>query len=289
MIMKISPGVALILTFAQFSFGQQEPETDLYWNRMVHYNPASIGINEKTAINIHGRNQWVGMNDHPITISFNAAQKLESIHGAFGVSFEHDQIGNSNMQVAMFNYAFHLPIKECILSIGASAGIGRYHSEANWIPPQTITDENLPQTFTDYNLHTDLGLIFHHSNFNVGASITQLNQPTYSRNTSQVYQAVAHLNAFADYTIKFGDHFSLKPQCMVMTDAVKMNVNAALMAIINDKIWFGGNYSNENTFGAFAGYDFFNRLRVGYGISYIKTLNLSTYSHEAVLSFLLKN
>ena len=287
--MKNTLSLALIIASTSMSFAQQEPEADMYWNRMVHYNPASIGLNEKTAVNLHGRNQWSGLNGAPKTLTFNAAQKVEAVHGAVGVSFEHDQIGYSNMQTALLNYAFHIPIKECVLSIGASAGLTRFHNKANWIPPQTTPDPMLPQTFTDYNFHSDAGIVFHHSKFNVGVAATQINEAKFGRDNSVYYNQVVHYNAFADYTFKLGEHVSLKPQCMVMTDAVKLNVNAALMAIINDKIWFGGNYSNENTFGAFAGYDFFNRFRVGYGISYIKTLNLSTYSHEAVLSFLLKN
>lgn len=271
------------------SFAQQEPEADMYWNRMVHYNPASIGLNEKTAVNIHGRNQWVGVKDNPVIISFNAAQKIEAIHGAVGVRFEHNQIGSSNMQTALVNYAFHIPVNESVLSIGASAGITRYHNKANWITPQTIPDPMLPKTFTDYNLQTDAGIVFHHSEFNVGVAVTQFNEAKFGRDNAVYYNQVVHYNAFADYTFKLGEHVSLKPQCMVMTDAVKLNVNAALMAIINDKIWFGGNYSNENTFGAFAGYDFFNSCRLGYGFSYFKSVNFSAYSHEAVLSFLLKN
>jgi type IX secretion system PorP/SprF family membrane protein len=282
--MKNTLSLALMIASIPMSFAQQEPEADMYWNRMVHYNPASIGLNEKTAVNIHGRNQWVSLDDHPVIISFNAAQKIEAIHGAVGVSFEHNQIGFSNMQTALINYAFHIPIKECVLSIGASAGIGRYHTKGNWSSPQTISSET-----TDYNFHSDAGIVFHHSKFNIGVALTQFNRAKYAGNNSIFYNDVIHYNAFADYTFKLGEQVSLKPQCMVMTDAVKMNVNAALMAIINDKIWFGGSYSNENTFGAFAGYDFFNRFRVGYGVSYFSLSNFSAYTHEAVLSFLLKN
>lgn len=279
----------LYLACVPISYAQQEPETNLFWNKLVHYNPASIGLNEKTAVNTHGRYQWSGLNGAPKTLTFNAAQKVEAVHGAVGVSFEHDQIGNSNMQTALVNYAFHIPVNESVLSIGASAGITRYHSKANWIPSQTSPDPMLPQTFTDFNFHSDAGIVFHHSKFNVGIAATQLNKAKFGRENNVYYTQVIHYNAFADYTLKFGKKFSLKPQCLVMTDATAINVNAALMAIINEKIWFGINYSNENTFGAFAGYDFLNRFRVGYGVSYFSSGNFSTYSHEAVLSFLLKN
>lgn len=287
--MKNTLSLALIIASTPMSFAQQEPEADMYWNRMVHYNPASIGLNEKTAVNIHGRNQWVGIKDNPVILSFNAAQKIEAIHGAVGVSFEHNQIGFSNMQTALINYAFHIPIKECVLSIGASAGIDRYHLDEIWISPNSGTVPVLAPSFSDYNFHSDAGIVFHHSKFNIGVAATQINEAKFGRDNTLYYNEVVHYNAFADYTFKLGEHVSLKPQCMVMTDAVKMNVNAALMAIINDKIWFGGSYSNENTFGAFAGYDFFNRFRVGYGVSYFSLGNFSAYTHEAVLSFLLKN
>ncbi len=268
-----------IISLPYFLSAQQEPSSDLFWTKMALYNPSSIGLNEKTAVNLNYRSQWNEFTSGINTLSFNAAQKVDKLHGAIGINYEFDNVVLANLHAAQINYAFHLPINKNVLSLGISSGIARYESTLFWNNPQLNK--------VAYGFQLNAGVSYKTDLFTVGASLTQLDQTTFKLDPTTSFKSALFFNGFFDYTFKVQENFEIQPQAKFSTDGEFNLLSLAIKAQTNQKLWYGISYSSVTSLGAFIGYDFFNKYRLGY--SYSKYGRISGSAHEFVLSYLLKN
>jgi len=280
----------ILLLSSSTLFAQNEIPSTLFWNNYMHFNPAMTGLQYKQAANVQWRNQWTRVNGAPTVLWANYAQKIDKIHGAAGISYEYETIGFHQQHTALATYAFHLPLKKMTLSFGTSLGILSMQTNGNYIYPDTPNDASLPK-YRDNRFQADLGAALHHEKWNIGISITQLNNSSILNN-SDGYRANGHFNA--DYTLELTPNWSLTPALHIYADLVKSASHSSLMAR-RKNLWFGFNIKNiilgDRSYGGMLGYDFKEKFRVGYSIEYADLQiyeNTPNLTHEIVLSFLLK-
>ncbi|HLP53775.1 MAG TPA: PorP/SprF family type IX secretion system membrane protein [Fluviicola sp.] len=274
------------------AFSQQEPVTSQFWNSYLHTNPATAGLFYKHAANAHYRNQWVGVNGAPVTLNVNYAMRWEKIRSGLGMTYQYDEIGFNRTNKALVNYAYHLKLGETALSFGAAGGLDFLTiSHPEFIGSTSANDPLIPSGDTKYSpqFTSNVGIAFHSNFLNAGISCTQLNEPTFKKNTTE-YNAARHYWLFLEYNHDFSDNFSIQPRIQIVTDEVKATYMASIMTTLYQKLWFGVNYSVDNYIGGMIGYDFFGKYRVGYGYDYTtnKLNNVSQGTHEIVLSYLIK-
>lgn len=270
-------------------FSQQEPAVTQFWNTYLYSNPATAGLFNRVAVNGLFRSQWVSVTGAPIDAFVNGSKRINTIHGGAGLSYLYDNIGYNQSSTVTASYAFHFqlaPGKR--LSIGIAGGIKQLSSTNKWIPPVTMNDVALPHDSHVAAFDANFGLAYTDSNFRAGVSMTNLNSPRIKSGASTLTIG-RDLWAFAEYDFHFRK-LVLTPRIGGITDFNALTFSASLMATINNRFWFGGNYMYENSVGAMIGIDLYAKYRIGYSYDY--TVNkLSPYSKgtpEIVLAFMLK-
>lgn len=282
--------LSLIAIISFIGRSQNETPSTLFWNNYIHFNPAMTGLQYKRAANAQWRNQWTSINGAPTVLWANYAQKIDKIHGAAGISYEYETIGFNQQHTALATYAFHLPVKNMVLSFGTSMGALTMQTTGKWIYPDTPNDPSIPKSWQT-NFQTDLGIALHHEKWNIGLSITELNNSA-AFNSKNGYRSNGHFNA--DYKVTLNTAWSLTPALHIYTDWVKSGSHSSLMAR-RKNLWFGANIQNiilgGRSYGGMLGYDFKEKFRVGYSLEYDDLQiyeNRPNLTHEVILSYLLK-
>lgn len=260
--------VTIGLIVSTHSFAQQEPRSAFFWNQYMHTNPAMTGAVYKHQANAQWRNQWTKVNGAPTTLWLNYAMKLDSINSGIGVSYEYDVIGMNKSHTALLSYAYHIPIRNVFLSLGASAGIKTLQIDASkfvfggTVPPQ-FQNRNFAPVF-----QCDLGIALRSEKWNVGLSVTQLNGATF-RDSILEYTNEPHLWVFADYTFDLNEKWKLTPRLQSYTDLQQLCSSISLVATYQQKLWFGAAGSIPSNGGWYSagpviGYDIAGKFRLGY-------------------------
>lgn len=284
--MKILAFSPLILFVHLIAFSQQEPRTSFFWNNYMHTNPAMTGANYKHHANAQWRNQWTNTNGAPTTLWANYAMRLDSIHHAIGVSYEYDVIGIQKSQTALLTYAYHLPIKNVVLSFGASAGLNSSNIDYASNSSFPSIHENMFQA--------DFGVALRGKKWNCGISATQLSSPLYSSN---YYSPAIHYWVFGDYTFNLGEKWTLTPRTQVFTDTKKFTAVLAMLASFKERLWFGSTLASPALdgigIGPMIGYDIQGKYRIGYTYEYWSRKSsfgpvVQNGTHEIILSLQLK-
>lgn len=290
---RIIPIVTFLIV-SIFSNAQQDPRSSFFWNNYMHTNPAMTGAIYRHHANAQWRNQWTKINGAPTTLWLNYAMKFDSINSGIGVSYEYDAGGISRSQTALVSYAYHFPIKNMFLSLGASAGLKTLKIKgSDFIFSSQVPED--PSIFEDRQLNPvfqcDFGIAMHGENWNTGFSITQLNRAVFrDKYSSYTYKIVPHYWLFGDYTFQLGENWKLTPRAQVYTDMKKAASTIALVATVDEDIWFGfsGHLASGNiSVSPMVGYDIVGKFRIGYIYEYpINSAFGST--HEIILSYQLK-
>jgi len=260
----------------------QDSHNSMFWNNYTLFNPAASGLFYKHQANAMFRDQWVGVNGAPVTLTGNYNAKAAFIHGGIGVNYQHISIGFYWVQRFNLNYSYHWKLgKTGVLAAGVSAGIYGFGTGPKWVLPAN-SGPNKGSAFI-----MNVGLIYKTERFNLGLSSTNINEPEIHNlafSTNRNY----YLNA--DYMFGIAPKFELKPQVLVRTDMVKYSADINLLAYYNKQYWLGVTYRTNAAIGFMGGWDIKEKYRVGY--SYDMTINhlssISRGSHEIIVAFLLK-
>lgn len=273
----------------------------------INQNPSAVGNNEKIQLFTATRLQWVGLglDQSPTSALLNAHYYLDKINSGFGISFVYDELGLSNQTInAKLVYAYNIDLAEnWLLSLGLSAGVINKRFDPNrhvWKDP---TDPNRPTEVlatTDFDL--DFGFELSYKYLLIGASITHL--PNISKEVSTT-TAPSHINAYVRGNIYLPYKFNLIP-AFAYTNIGALNgfktevsnehlLDYSITAMYNNMCWFGlgyrsgvaGTYSSD-IMSFMIGYEW-HWLRIGYtyDLSVGKLMDLSSSTHEIMLSFII--
>lgn len=278
------------------SVAQQEPRSAFFWNNYMHTNPAMTGAVYKHQANVQWRNQWTKTNGAPTTLWANYATRIDKINSGIGASYEYDVIGVNASHTALVSYAYHIPIKNVFLSVGASAGMKTLKTDwSKFIPYQPNDPFLQPRTF-DPVFQCDFGIALHAEKWNVGISATQVNSSSF-RDSMNIYTNEPHFWVFADYTFDLGEKWKLTPRVQSFSDLnVTISSSVALLATYKDKFWFGAATAIPSNGGWYSvgpmiGYDVAGKFRVGYTYEHWFSNYPGMYNdgtHEIILSYQLK-
>lgn len=311
--------IALFAGTVGSSFAQQDKVLTHFMYDRTTVNPAATAL---TRHSICGtfiyRNQWDKINGAPNSGSFNVEADLNQQlpHFFAGISFFQDMIGFNRQNFATLNlgYSFEaiLPFD---LRIGAGLGIMNHSVTPNWLPPETLIDENLTQPFSRTGFDANFGLYARHTlengtragdKWNFGVSMTHLpaaNLESGIQNSAGIplgFQSARHIYVMGGYTMTgitpTGD---LDVQFMTQSDLIEWSTQISARYIHKNMVYGGLNFRSEDMIGLMAGVKPFaladnsgfppalNRMLIGYSYDFsINQLsNISQGSHEIFVRY----
>jgi len=279
----------LVLFSSCFLHSQQEPHLTQFWNSYSFINPATCAIEFKHHGALQYRNQWDGVNGAPISLSGNYNYELNRNHG-IGINYMSETIGFTKVNVGVLNYNYRFHFSDSLkhfLSIGVGIGIGTNSFDNSSSSFQAIPG-NGPIKYNTTYPKLNVGLAYRWKNLFIAISSTQITEAYLARSTSGcAFRPARHYYFMTSYDFQIAPNFSLKPQVLMLTDAIKLSTDVNLLATLYKNYSIGLTYRANDAIAIIGQVDILGKFRIGYSydVTTSKLNGISKGSHEIVLGF----
>lgn len=286
--------LVLISVFADRVQAQQEAMYSQYMFNTLAINPAYAGSRNVTSATALYRNQWVGIQGAPETITFSLDAPLANKKFGLGLQVFNDKIGITNTTGAFGSYAYRVRLNRGTLAFGLQAGASQYRADFHSVAlNSTVSDdiafsENINKVLVNFGA----GIYYSTDRFYMGLSSPQILNNKLSNfkvENSNVYSGQAmHLFFATGYVFPLGNTLALKPSVLVKGvkgAPIEADLNATLW--INDVIAFGLQYRTEADMAAMVELQASPQIRIGYSYdrSLTKLVQHNSGSHEIMLRY----
>jgi type IX secretion system PorP/SprF family membrane protein len=284
----------ILLALSTLTFAQQDEMYTQFFTNKLAINPAYAGSKETFNLLALYRNQWVGFDGAPKTMSFTAHTPIFKNSSGVGISLVHDKIGIFQNVIVNFSYAFRVDFPFGKLSLGLSGRIQRIEvlwSESN---PYSIMDNTIP--FTANNLflpNFGTGIYFYNDNLYLGVSVPHLLNNKYkfndtSDNIETQANAERHYFAMAGYMLEINNDIKFKPALQYKyapNSPMEFDINLSL--IFYDKLLVGASVRTRDSYSGVVQFWFNDNFGMGYShdFTYTKLANYHNGSHEIFISY----
>lgn len=176
------------------AFGQQDPQFSFFMFTPTYLNPAAVGSEGVTRVQLIHRSQWMGYQGAsgaaaPTTQLLTATLPLAKINSGVGIYAFNDNIGPQSNQSLQLAYAYRLPLKNGTLGIGVQAGLynkridysGIILPDPNSGPDPLVPSGQVSQIQPDFSA----GLYYSTVDYWLGASLFHINTPAYKLGTER--------------------------------------------------------------------------------------------------------
>ena len=279
----------LLSLVASSVFSQQDAQFTQYMYNTGMINPAYAGSRGVFSMNGIYRNQWVGMEGAPETMTFSINSPVGLKGVGLGASFFSDQIGpavESNIS-ADFSYTILLSPKTR-LSFGLKGGLNILNVDVNKLNVYDPTDVNLISTNVKSPI-AGVGLYLHSDKWYLGLSSPNiLETKHYDEVAVSTAAEKAHFYLMGGYVFKLNDDLQFKPALLTkMTNGAPLSVDVSANFLYRERFTLGVAYRYNVTFSGLVGFQVSDGLMLGYAYDY-DTTELGNYhsgSHEIFLRF----
>ncbi len=260
----------------------------------VNKNPAATGNTDDIDIFLHGRIQWIGVDNGPKTAVLNVTDYEEKIKSGFGLSLSYDCMGVAhNTTNAKVAYSYQIDLnKRTILSMGLSAGVNITSFDYTKNQVENSADYNNEEYSWQKEVQAspdmDFGIELSQPVWTLGLSMTHLlNKET------TTFKNGRHLYAYVTSLIPLSDKVDLAPTISYIHHN-KMNVlEIGSMVFINRFIWGGVSWrpdlhsKMDPSMMAFLLGVEWKKFRFGYSfdLGLGKYNHLPSNTHEVILSY----
>ena len=249
----------------------------------INFNPAGTGNSDKINIFNLNRLQWLGFTGHPTYSILNVHYFNEQIKSGFGGSVTYDKIANSTATNGKLTYSYNLDVSDkSLLALGVAAGIDQISDNHGSDIYDNTSDyvSSVSKTNPDF----DFGLEYSIPQLLLGASINHIGQssaPT-SISPAQTYYC------YARGSLPINKDWLLSPSLLYTKSSQTSVVNLSAVGFYQGLYWGGLGMRFGAAMSIMLGLEW-DFLRVGYTyeLSLGKTANVSSNTHELMLSFII--
>ena len=280
--------IFLLAVVAHKSYSQQIPVISQYMFNTLTLNPAIAGIkDEKIVTRLQNRNQWVGIENAPVT-------QLGSIHGfiekwnvGLGAVVFNDVAGPLRQTGVQTSYAYHIRTSpESKMSLGLQLGLFQQRINTSLLTTDMPNDEAVNKAGESHILpDASFGALYYSYKYYLGFSIPHLIGGNVS-NTN--FKLSRHYYILGGYLFDVSDEIQVEPSVLLRAVAptpLSADINAKV--IYKEVFWVGGSYRTSKEMVMMAGFRVAEKFYFGY--SYDITFNpLREYtkgSHELMIGF----
>ena len=290
----ITFALLLIAASANKLYAQQEAMYSQYMFNTLAINPAYAGSRNVTSATALYRNQWVGINGAPETITFSIDAPVNSKKVGLGLQVFNDKIGITKTTGAFASYAYRIRLQKGTLAFGLQAGASQYRADFQnvLLSPDPSNDLAFSQNVNKVLVNIGTGVYYNTDRFYIGLSSPQLlnNKLTnFTVEGNNVFNGQAlHLFFATGYVFPLSDVFALKPSVLVKGvkgAPIEADLNATLW--IKDVFAVGLQYRTKADMSAMIEIQASPQIRLGYAYdrSLTKLVQYNSGSHEIMLRY----
>jgi len=179
--MKNIIALAFILMCGTSIYAQSDVGFTHFNFNKLPYNPAYAGSKETLDMTAIYRNQWIGIDGAPKSLTASAHAPFFNKRAGFGINIMSDNIGKIKAQNLDLSYAYRIPMgKNRTFSIGVSAGAEL--ASVNWVDadPTQLGDGTIPSANDSYvNPQFGVGAYYLTPKWFAGVSVPSLLNTSY--------------------------------------------------------------------------------------------------------------
>lgn len=287
-------GFVVVLMSSASVKAQQDSQFTQYMYNTLSFNPAYAGSRGGLSAIAAYRNQWLGVDGAPETLSFSAHTPINLERLAVGIGFTNDKIGPSSESTATADVSYTIPLDmyDLKLSFGVKAGLNILDIDMNKLNIYDPNDVNLVnKTLTSPVV--GVGLYLHTSKWYIGLSTpNMLNSEHYDEVKVSTASEKMHMFLTAGYVFDLSPSFKFKPA--MQTKAVvgaPLSVDISANFLYNDRITLGAAYRWDAAVSVLTGFQVNRNIMIGYSYDYDITdfSNYNDGSHDIFIRFELGN
>lgn len=274
-------------------FGQLTPVTNQYILNPLTINPSYAGNRGGLSVAAFFRQQWVGIDGAPRTMSIEVDAPVLSSKLGLGLFVVNDQIGVTKQTEVMTSYAFRITVGEGLLALGLGAGLVTTNTAWSDLIALDPGDEYyLIDSRVFVVPDFSFGTYYTVKNYFVGFSIPRLlgYKFDFDKNKYSLRVEPGQYN----FVLNTGYIFSLGQKTRFMPSALlsyspgdKLLYDASAHFILNDKLWLGATYRSTGSLTTLAQFAINNQFKVAYSYDFDfgKLGTYSNGSHEIMLRY----
>lgn len=296
----------LIAVFGALSaYSQQERQYTQFMYNKLSFNPGYAGSYDAACLTGIYRNQWMGLEGAPTSISLSFDMPLNGDKVGIGLNLHSNKIGITNTLWADGAYAYRIPVGKGTVGIGVQASI-RYFSnnyaDDRLVGTQDLTgDQSIPDgRQSKYLPNFGAGIYYSTEKFYFGFSAPRMlkNDIDFSTNNPKEGIEVQHLYGMTGILLPIANNIQLQPQLLVkFASNSPIDADLNLNLIFSKKFTVGASYrfgGDDDSVGE--SIDFlasaYIRDNIMFGLAYDVTLSgLKDYNNgslEAVVRYCFK-
>jgi type IX secretion system PorP/SprF family membrane protein len=291
---KKSIAFLILLLFCVWNASaQQDPMFTQYMHNPVSINPAYAGSRGTLNVVAMHRQQWVGLEGAPKTLTLSVNSPFLNYNVGVGLSLIYDQIGPVKQTGIYADYAYHLKLtSEVKLAFGLKGGVNMY--DINLLNQRGAENDEHIALYGYRKMYLPnfgVGSYLYSERFYVGFSIPKMLQNSLSddQNTlNYVNREERHFFVTAGFVSNISDNIKFKPSTVLrIVSGSPLSAEFSAAFILNDKLWLGGMYRLGDSVGAMVKFDLTSQLSIGYSYD-LTNSGLSPYNqgtHEIYVSY----
>ncbi|MBL4604100.1 MAG: type IX secretion system membrane protein PorP/SprF [Flavobacteriaceae bacterium] len=269
---------------------QQDPNFTLYNFNMNIINPAFAGIKETPELNLVYRNQFLGIDDSPRTISLAYSRGLGKNLG-IGISIINDKVFVLTQTDVAVDISYKLQMGERTnLYFGIKAGGGFTNIDLTKVSTPG-TDLLFSQNQSFFNPHIGAGINIQSPKFYIAISTPNfLKGERYEKQGNTPAAAVnnAHFYLGGGYHIGLTDNLILTPRFMLRTvQGAPTSYDAGASLEINKRFTAGANIRIDETTSIYGLVRVIDKLKLGFAYD-ITTTDITNVNDSGSLEVILK-
>ena len=291
--MKKLISLSVLILLPMMLMGQLTPVTNHYVLNPLRINPSYAGSRGGLSVAAFYRQQWVGLDGAPRTMSLELDAPVLSDKLGLGLFVVNDKIGVTRQTEVMTSYAFRISVGNGTLALGLGAGL--VATNTAW-SDLIVLDPGDDYFLIDSKVFVvpdfSFGTYYSGKNYFLSFSIPRLLGYRFDFDKNKYSLRVEPGNY--NYVLNTGYMFPLGPKARVMPSALvsyspgdRLLYDGSLHFILYDRVWLGATYRSTGSVTALAQFAINNQLKMAYSYD-VDFGKLGTYnngSHEVMLRY----
>jgi type IX secretion system PorP/SprF family membrane protein len=294
-IMNFNKSLLIVFSMATcfVSNAQFDPNFTQYMFNEAIINPGYAGSRECLSSTLLYRQQWVGLDGAPTTITGSVHSPLMNGQLGAGINFTNEKIGVSQRTAVSANGAYRLGLKSGTLSFGLQLGLVSISENLSQLNLQN-DQQFMMNSGKRAAPNLGFGMYYSTNKWYGGISIPRMvyNRVDVSSGSTEVQNSF-NVDYFHYYltgggVISVNNLIKVRPNAMlkvVKGAPAQLDLNANVL--FNDMIWAGLGYRTGDAVNLLIGAFINKQLRIGYSYDYTLSMlqDYNTGSHEIMIGY----